>query len=203
MMTLTPRKPADRTAKTLRVLTDHPGYAAEAARLHELTVELAAIELRKREILAAPAEPAADFTAEARALLDDARTADAPSSEREYAKVAHGEIVQREAIRIQKSRVQDARAVASAAIVEQVRPEYETVLRQMAEALVALGQLADQEAAIRDKLIAADVSFSGTMPAMPLNSVRLGVYASKANLWLNEVERLYGIRVRAERRLSP
>jgi hypothetical protein len=201
---LTGRRNTASNPPQMRVLKDHPAFAAEEAKLHELNVELAAIQHRKREILTAPRETGADVTAEASSLLDGSGpAADTHSSEREYSRVAHAELVQQEAIRIQKTRLQAARLVASAAIVAQVKPEYVAVLRKMAEKMVELSALSDQEAAIREQLNDADVSFAGSMPPLPLNNMRLSVYASRANRWFDEAQRDYGIACPAERRLTP
>jgi hypothetical protein len=200
MLALT-RKPT--APQQMRELNDHAGYRAEREKLHSLTVELAAIEARKREALAAPAVAGADLAAEAIARLDRSASADPTRSERETARLFHAELVQREAIRIQRARVEEARSAASAAIVEQVRPEYAAILREMAAAIIELSKLSAKEATIRERLLDSDVVFAGAMPAVPLESSRLDVFGSRANRWFDELERDYGIACAVPRRLHP
>ena len=115
----------------------------------------------------------------------------------------HAELLRRErilemALKIQNGRVMEANNAASREIALAARPEYQKILRRLAEALVEAGRIADEEAAFRAELERGASTISA-LDALPFRDMQLDIEGSKINQWFDEARELHGIQVKAAR----
>jgi hypothetical protein len=199
-----------KTTNPPRARTDSPEYVAALAKLNDLKHQLAAtqaeIEAARVSRLDGDGMPKGGIEEQARALLaGGTATATEVSLETRLETIAdltQTSRVLREAIRIQDREVDAVRARVDRAITEAVLPEYRAILSDMAKVLAPVCALAAKEAAFRDRLQAEGVSLAILEPC-PLNDLRLDVYASKVNRWLDDIAKAHGITVKMDRKVSP
>lgn len=75
----------------------------------------------------------------------------------------------------------------SISICEELRPEYEAVLKELAAALVVASQASEREYEFRDRLRAAGVKFTGTLRPSPFTALREPRdYNSNISMWFRD-----------------
>lgn len=188
-----------------QTVQDPPDYRQAVDRLSALREEHASLD---REIDAARVSRA-QVPARTSRLEDEARTllsgegggtAVAVASLEAIDKMSRRRNVIAEAIRLQKLHVEKAKGVRDREIATAARPEYEAIIRKLAEALVALSDVAEEEGSFRDRFLEQGISFASVIPPCPLEAMRLSVYGTRANRWADDVERDFGIRLKNRRR---
>lgn len=178
-------------------LADFPEYQAEQKRLSEINVALRGVREELVELRAnRPTVGGADAVD---ALISGAELTAGQSPSEWRSRIHH--LVERESLlteasRVQVRRVREARERVGAQIADQVAPEYRALQARMAAAVQALGELADEEAALRAEIEARGVPSSQLRPNQ-LDWMRLrGPNPTRANTFLENAARDHGVKVR-------
>ena len=159
-------------------LGDDPAYAAAAAKLTELQVQLSAASARRDAVLAelnrlavGPQSRLDSIVAKARQLLGGDSTtqgADAAALRAELVELSEHASVLAAAIALQKETVQTFRATVSRRLVGELVPTHRALVREIAKRIVALDEALAAEAALRDELFQRDILLGALRP-MPLS----------------------------------
>lgn len=87
----------------------------------------------------------------------------------------------------QRKIVGEALNRVSISICEELKPEYATVVKQLAEALIAASQASEREYEFRDRLRQAGVVFTGTLRPSPFTHLREPAnYSSNLANWFRD-----------------
>lgn len=109
--------------------------------------------------------------------------------------LTHRARVARTAVEIQTGRVTAARSKANAKVLERIRPQYRAHLQEMVRRVAELNQFAAVEIDLRHELEAAGYSAAMLSPC-PLPGFQPHEEHARINIWLREVERDHGIKVK-------
>lgn len=185
-----------------RGLSTVPAYAEaeaalEAAKVRRAVVveRLEALTKKRAQIMATRDD---SLEAEAEDLLAGRGTGETPSSMKELNQQiqAEGErlaVVDR-AIQIGTERLDSARFTAGAEIASELRPAYAALLQRIADALVDLAHLTDEEERFRDELLAKGIRPDHLRP-LPPRWLNLQEEQGPGVNWLREAHAKHGVKV--------
>lgn len=172
-------------------VNEDPVYAAEITKLNSFKLELSELDVQisGANIELADARRESGLNAAADRIL----AGDSTDSELIRSLTESQEAMRRRyrvltvVVERQRKIVGEALNRVSIKICEELRPEYEAVGRDLAEALVVAAQAAEREHEFRDRLKQAGVFFSGTLRPMPFRDLRdPGDYSSILANWFRE-----------------
>jgi hypothetical protein len=104
--------------------------------------------------------------------------------------------VLREAESMQRKKVAAAKSAASNEIAQSCLPEYKALVSRQAKALRALAEVMKDEIAFRERLVNADVEFTGTIPPMSFQPVPNLDVLERIEAWMKEAKsRGYSVRI--------
>jgi hypothetical protein len=169
-------------------LADDPEYAREHAKHTELQLALAALERRLEE------SRATALTPEAGSILNAAEALVRGEVLEDEAKKRHEEIAQlmrqvrihREAVELQRRRVEAVRSRVNAETIARLLPSYTAYLRKLADTALLLGRLGDEEQAFRETLEEEGFSAAGLRPC-PLHGMTTKDQYSRLRHWFAEL----------------
>jgi hypothetical protein len=192
------KQPKPDDIRDIANLMRYPGFASAHARLPELQHRLLQTEARIDELSGLLTTGAGvgsglldKISGRAAALLSGDVAALGITSgsnlRTELAKLREDRPVLQEAIHLQRMLINRERQTASEEICAEIRPQYLDAVREVAQALVALGRAAERERYIRREAIDADIMFVSYLRPMPFNA---GGYPSDRNsnisAWLRD-----------------
>ncbi|MGO8282190.1 hypothetical protein ACC795_12315 [Rhizobium ruizarguesonis] len=182
-----PAKPATRVRSLAEA---DPTYAAAKELVAKLKASSSKIDAEENELMQrlATRPPSAEKTGRVAALLGDATPEEdeAPDGVRARLKAIAGERVDlRAAVEIAQQRLSNARFGASRVICAEVRDEYATRVKALADALLAAHSAHNELLSLVSELNAADVVWSGEMAPMQAHGI-FGHEAGRLSIWLHE-----------------
>ena len=174
-------------------VNEDPGYAAEMAKLNRFKLELSELDaqISGANTELADARRGGALNAAADRVLAGGDSTDADELIRS---LTESQDAMRRRYRVlkvvverQQKIVGEALTRASMTICEELRPEHEAVVRELAEALVVAAQAAERERQFRDRLKQAGIYFSGTLRPMPFRDLREPAdYSSRLANWFRD-----------------
>lgn len=158
--------------KVKKRLQDFPEWQEAEKRLVEIQRQITATDEEYQEqlngLIAQRQQRWAErLEAEASAMLDG-KEPPPTIEEQQLRNVERRLKVLRRAEQLHRERMNALRSELSRNIAQQVRPEYATLVRDLARAAAALAKLVDREQQFREELKQGDISFVGTFPPCPL-----------------------------------
>lgn len=158
--------------KMQKSLKDFPAWVEAEKRLVQIQLQIADTDLEYQAqlngLIAQRAQRASErLEAEALGVLDG--TQPPPTIEEQQLQNIERRLkVLRRAEQIHRQRMTALRSEISKNIAQQVQPEYEALIRDLAKAAAALARLVEKEQRFRDELQQGDISFTSTFSPCPL-----------------------------------
>ena len=154
--------------------TQFPEWAAHQSKLHERQHELIAIREKQAELAKAGSEREQrrdNLTAEALAKLDGTEHVEARDNGAEMAALQKQEHVLERAVELQRGRIVGLQGRLSAIVCAPLVNDHKKLVRDIADAMIALAKACEVEDAFRYRLEVADVFYSPYIRPMPVRHI--------------------------------
>jgi hypothetical protein len=186
-------------APPLPKISDYPPYVQALDKLNQLRAEKGKLQSEEESLLAQWRQFTSGEPEAARLFLETGVDAEADVRER-LGKIGRRIRLLDQAIKLQAKEVGRKRREGSSLFVSKLRDHYAAIVRRMVDAVVELGQVAEEEAAF---IAALNKNGLGegvheVLRRTTIGQARLSI-PSQANAFLDAAERYYGIKVDVRR----
>lgn len=163
-------------------LSSNQDVLAARKQLVETQLRASRLEERRQDIDAHRAAQRNELDDAANALLDGEEY-DSSKLEAESADTIAKLKIARRAVEIQQKNVLKAESVASREICEKLKPQYESIISELADALLKVMDASEKETKFRDELIEHGVIFAGQIVPNPF---RPAIHDSHIARWFQD-----------------